>query len=209
MDQQYCEVENTDPAQHSKWLDKHGFKPDENGKFPVADFEGKNAVENDQLFQNIRDNVSFGDYIPLYTQPYDERIFVMVCGGPSLADHLDELKAKSLEKDKYCIVCSNMTGGYLLENNIVADVHFILDPQEKKKFDVVAGKTHMDTQYWINVACNKSVFDELRSQNIKPYAFLADFEDRPAQFVTEDDGILRDILRHAFVVGALPRGPVA
>lgn len=174
MEQAFCEVENTDPAQHQKWLDKHGFKPGEDGTFPVDSFEGKNAVEADVLFENIRINVSAGDYIPLYTEPYDERTFVMVCGGPSLSEHLDEIRERALDREKYLVVCSNMTANYLLDNGITPHVHFILDPQDKKKYDVA--RTSPETQYWINAACNPAVFLALREQGIKPYVFLADFE---------------------------------
>lgn len=173
MTQEFCEVENTDPAQHQKWLDKHGFKPDADGKFAVDIFEGKLPVEVDDLFQNIRTNVSTYDYEPLYTQPYDDRTFVMICGGPSLANHLDEIRQKANDPN-YLIVCSNMTASYLLDNQIIPHVHFIIDPQEKKKFDVK--RTSPETHYWINVACNPAVFEELKSQSIKPYVFLADFE---------------------------------
>ena len=175
MDQTFVEVENTSPKVHQNWLDKHGFKPDDEGKFAIESFEGKNAVEEPQLLENIRTNVATGDYIPLYTQPYDERIFVMVCGGPSLGDHLDEIRAKSMDP-RYFVVCSNMTGGYLLKNNIVPAAHFILDPQEKKRFDVTPDRTRPEIQYWLNVACHPAVFEELRAQGIKPYVFLADFE---------------------------------
>ena len=176
MTQEFCEVENTDPAQHQRWLDKHGFEPGADGTFPVDKFEGKIAVGIEKLFENIRINVSEADYLPLFTEPYNERAFVMICGGPSLADHLEEIKAKAGEPDKYLVACSNMTGGYLLEHGITPHVHFIIDPQEKKRFDVTPGKTSPQTQYWINVACNPAVFAVLREQGIKPHVFLADFE---------------------------------
>ena len=172
----FCEVENRDPAQHARWLAKHGFQPDEDGRFPVDQFEGKVAVDADQMLEQIRINVTAGDYTPLYAEPYDERTFVMVCGGPSLAEHLDEIHAKVLQPDKYLVACSNMTAGYLLQHGITAHVHFILDPQEKKRKDVAPGKTSHQTQYWINAACDPAVFSELRPQGIKPYMFLADFD---------------------------------
>lgn len=176
MKQEFCEVENLDPAVHEKWLAKHGFQPGEDGTFPVVQFEGKDAASKDQLLENIRINVSSVDYEPLYAGSYDERTFVMVCGGPSLSDHLEEVRAKALQTDKYLVVCSNMTAAYLLEHDITPHVHFILDPQEKKRFDVASGKTSQNTQYWINAACHPSVFSALSEQGIKPFMFLADFD---------------------------------
>lgn len=172
--QQFCEVENTDPEQHQKWLQKHGFQPDTEGKFQVDSFEGKLSVEFDELYENIRKNVSDGYYEPLPDSPYDERTFVMCCGGPSLADHIEEIREKSNNPDKYLVVCSNKTGDYLLDNGITPHAHFILDPQEKKKYDIA--RTSPATQYWINVACNPAVFSALKEQGIKPYVFLAEFD---------------------------------
>lgn len=176
MGQEFCEVENLDPAIHQKWLKKHGFEERPDGTFLVASFEGKQAVDTERLFENIRTNVPNGGYVPLYSVPYDNRIFVMVCGGPSLAEHLDEIRLKTKQPDKYLVVCSNMTAGYLLSHDITPHVHFILDPQEKKRFDVAPGKTSKQTQYWINVACDPAVFLELKSQGITPYVYLAGWD---------------------------------
>lgn len=180
MTQKVVEADKVEPALHQRWLEKNGLKTGETGApspehFPVAQFEGKDPATFEKLFENIRTNVTANYYTPLYTEPYDERIFVMVCGGPSLSDHLDEIRAKSLDPN-YFVVCSNMTGGYLLQNGIVPQAHFILDPQEKKKFDVTPDKTHKDVQYWISATCDPAVFAELKNQGIKPCAFLADFE---------------------------------
>lgn len=174
MDQSFSEVENTDPAQHQRWLDKHGFKPGKDGTFSVDRFEGKDPVGREQLFENIRVNVSSRGYTSLYSEPYDERVFVMVCGGPSVAHHLDELRAKSLDDEHYFVVCSNMTGNYLADHGIIPHAHFIIDPQEKKKHDVARADERV--QYWINVACHPAVFATLKDQGIQPYAFLADFD---------------------------------
>lgn len=174
MEQAFCEVENVDPEQHRKWIEKHGFDVKDDGTFSVDKFEGRTPVTVDTLFDNIKQNVSTVDYSPLYAENYDERTFVMVCGGPSLARHLDEIRAKSLDRDKYLVVCSNMTGNYLLDNDIVPHAHFIIDPQQKKKFDVY--RTSEQTQYWINAACHPDVFAQLKENGIKPYMFLADFE---------------------------------
>lgn len=176
MNKAFTEIEDLDPTIHERWLKKHDFKPDASGAFLIDKYKGKDPVTRDDLFANIKENVSGGEYTPLYTEPYDERTFVMICGGPSIADHLEEIREKSLRPDKYFVVCSNMTGGYLLERNIVPHVHFILDPTERKKLDVAVGKTSKDIQYWINVACHPAVFGALKEQGIKPYAFLADFD---------------------------------
>lgn len=166
------ETLNLDPTQHQRWLDKHGFQPKEDGSFEISAFEGKEPVTVDKLLEYIRHNVSTVDYDPLYSGPYDERTFVMICGGPSLEDYLDEIREKSKNPD-CLVVCSNMTANYLYDNDIVPAVHFILDPQEKKKYDVMRARP--EVEYWINAACNPRVFQELADRGIKPKVFLADF----------------------------------
>lgn len=187
MNQEFCEVENVDPAAHARWMAKHGFQSNQDGTFPVDKYEGKDAATPEQLFENIRTNVSAGEYDPLYSEAYDERTFVMICGGPSLSDHLEEVRAKASQPDKYLVVCSNMTAGYLLEHGITPHVHFILDPLERKRFDVAPGKTSKSIKYWINAACHPAVFAELSKQGIRPQMFLADFdiEGRAMKAVTE------------------------
>lgn len=173
MNQAFCEAENTDKAQEKRWLEKHKFEPREDGTFKIDSFEGKLPCDNSKLFDNIRVNVSAGGYTPMFVVPYDERTFVMVCGGPSLSNHLDEIREKSKDK-KYAVVCSNMTGAYLRENGITPFAHFVLDPQEKKKHDVE--NASQEIQYWINAACDPAVFEELKRQEITPFIFLADFQ---------------------------------
>jgi hypothetical protein len=167
-----CEAQDVDPVVHRKWLEKHGFKPLGDGTFAVDGFEGKDPLPVDALLANIRANVRAG-CVPLYTAAYDERVFVMVCGGPSLENHLDELREKALQPDKYMVVCSNMTADYLRNNGINPHVHFVLDPQPRKRFDVAHASP--DTEYWINAASDPRVFETLKQQGITPYIFLADF----------------------------------
>lgn len=173
MPQEFCEVENVDPAAHANWLAKHGFN-ESDGKFSLDKYEGKQPLTADKLFENIRQNVTANQYQPLQAVPYDERVFVMVCGGPSLADHLEDVKAKAEQPDRYLVVCSNMTGDYLREHGITPHAHFVIDPQPKKSRDVANASP--DVQYWINLACDPSVFQTLVDQGITPYGFLADFD---------------------------------
>lgn len=176
MEQAYCEIENIDPEIHQKWLAKHGFQPDEQGQFSVDTFAGSLPVTNEQLFQNIAHNTKGGWWAPLLGEVYDERTFVMVCGGPSADKHVEDIRLRAQQPDKYLVVCSNITGKWLLSHNIVPHAHFIIDPQERKAQDVKPWGTNPNTEYWLNLACHPAVFDELRSQGIKPHAFLADFE---------------------------------
>ena len=174
-------AEDTKPGVHQGWLNKHGLKENEQGMFPVDSFQGKTSVTTEKMFDNIRINASKG-YDPLETSPYDDRIFVMVCGGPSLEDHLEEIRKKASHPEHYLIVCSNMTAGYLISRGIIPHVHFIIDCQEHKKNDVRPGCTSTMTDYWINAGCHPSVFESLVEQGIRPKIFLADFESEGKAF---------------------------
>ena len=70
-------------------------------------------------------------------------------------------------------------------------VYRIMVTPKKKRFDVLPGKTSPTTQYWINVACDPAVFEELKSQGIKPYAFLADFEAEGKAIKTVQESMVR------------------
>ena len=191
MEQTFSEVENTDPGIHAKWLAKHGFTPDEEGKFSVDGFQGKDAVTTEKLFAHIKENSELG-LEALMVEPYDERVFVMVCGGPSLANHLEEIRRKAGHPEHYLVVCSNMTAKYLLDNGITPHVHFILDPTAMKCHDVDIGKTSPDTEYWINVSCNPLVFKVLEAQGIKPKIFLAAFDSEGKDFEAFHEGMKKD-----------------
>ena len=180
------DVQNPDPTQHAKWMAKHGFSEREDGTFTVDQFEGQMPCSTDELFVHIRGNVASGDYEPLQACPYDDRTFVMICGGPSIAEHLDEIREKCAKPDEYLVACSNMTAKYLLSHDIVPHVHFIIDPQRKKIRDL--SQTDPSIEYWINVACHPAVFDTLDKAGIVPKAFLCDFdaEGRAIQAVKEN-----------------------
>ena len=174
MTQVFSEVENVDPEIHQKWLQKHGFETKEDGTFTVESFQGKDAVTVDKLLENIKTNLTSEWGESLYAEAYDGRTFVMVCGGPSLENHLGEIKAKSLLPERYMVVCSNMTASYLRGHGITPHAHFVLDPQEKKKYDVEGATSEIT--YWINAACDPAVFETLKKQDITPKIFLADFD---------------------------------
>jgi 2-polyprenyl-3-methyl-5-hydroxy-6-metoxy-1,4-benzoquinol methylase len=142
--------------------EKHGVVPDEDGWYSAPRNKGSLPVTDEQFLENISVNMSRSLEV-LRPSRYDPRTFVMCAGGPSLADHLEEVRAKSLDPN-YLVVASNMTGGYLLSNGIVPNAHFIIDAQPKKADDIAPGNTHPDTEYWIALNCDISVTDSLLAQ---------------------------------------------
>lgn len=156
-----------------KFHEKQGVVPDADGWYDSPRNPGKIPVTDEQFLLNISANMEREQLDILKPVRHDPRTFVMCCGGPSLADFLDDIREKSLDPN-YLVVCSNMTGGYLLENGIVPNVHFILDAQPKKALDVAPGCTHADTEYWLGLNIDVSVADTLLEQGRRiKYFFCA------------------------------------
>lgn len=156
-----------------KFHEKIGVTPDAEGWYVSPRNPGVIPVSDETYLENITTNMARPELEVLTPVKLDRRTFVMCCGGPSLEDGLEDIRRKALDPD-YLIVCSNMTGGYLLENGIVPHVHFILDAQPKKALDVAPEYTHPDTEYWLGLNCDPSVGDTLREQGRKvKYFFCA------------------------------------
>ena len=173
MNEAFCErpiAKDKAAEVEKKWFDKHSFDKDEDGRFKIGTYKGKLPVEQEQLFENIRANLIDRDVLELPQAVYDPRTFVMCCGGPSLDDHLEEIREKSKDPD-YLIVCSNMTADHLRRNGITPHVHFIIDPKKSKQEDVKNATPEIE--YWINAACDPAVFKVLEGRGIKPHVFLA------------------------------------
>ena len=101
----------------------------------------------------------------------DFRTFVYVGAGTTMPKHLDRIREMVADPGRYLVTCSNKTGKFLLANGIAPHVHWIIDPKESKAadFDV----TSQLTEYWLNVGCHPSVFDNVERQGRKIKAFLA------------------------------------
>lgn len=148
-----------------------GVVPDAEGWYQTPKPSGSVPVAKEDYWNNIRVNVRRTDVQTLQLEPFDDRTFVMVCGGPSLDDTLLTLHERADDRSKNVIVCSNKTGEWLLEKGIVPDVHFCIDPKPSKARDFDLTDDHTD--YWISVGCHPDVFDLLLSQGRRVYRFLA------------------------------------
>lgn len=178
-------------AEGQAWLDKHGLTVAEDGKFNLSD---RNTVADkiphtiDEIVEHIKQNVLL-QCEGLEDEPYDDRTFVMCCGGPSLADGVEEIREMVSQPDKYLVVCSNQTAKYLLAKSIVPHVHFILDPKANKAEDL--SETRPEIEYWIGLGCHPAVFAKLAEAGIKPKVFLAlgDKEGREVKAVQDAQGL--------------------
>lgn len=122
--------------------------PPEGGGIPVSD---------EDFVRNIRANLK-RELPNLNSVAEHGRTMVMICGGPTAKQHLEEIRAKAV--DPNCdIVCSNKTHDWLVENGITPDIHFIIDPKASKIDDVQHPVNGVN--YMIGIQCNPGVFDAL------------------------------------------------
>ena len=153
--------------QLKEWYAEHNITPNADGSFTELPY-GPPPVEKDAIVEQVRVNAQRREVKNLQGSVYNPKIMVFVCGGPTLADHLDELKAKSLD-DRYEIYTSNMTCKYLLSKGIKPKYHVIIDPTEKKKKDLDYDAD--DVTLILGLQCHPAVFEAIGKR--KAFKFLA------------------------------------
>ena len=155
-------MESKQAVTPQEWYDKHGLKPDEDGWFQIVPECKKLSVENDKWLENIAHNIQL-DVPNAKACDYNPRTMVMVCGGVTAKNYLEEIRAKSLDPE-YDVFCSNKTGEWLLQNGIVPQYHMIIDSRKAKLKDVAL--THPDITYLLALNVDPSVFDALKNHKV-------------------------------------------
>lgn len=134
-------------------LEGEWVSPPEGGGLPVPD---------EEFIRNIRTNCKL-ELPNLKHEPENDKIMVMVCGGPSAKLYLEEIRQKS-EDDRYHIFCSNKTHDWLISNGIIPYADFIIDPKESKIEDV--RNPQPDVHYYIGAQCHPDVFKALEGYKV-------------------------------------------
>lgn len=119
-------------------------------------------VELDEYIKNVRANCLL-DLPNLKMQKEHDKIMVMVCGGPTAAANLEEIRAKRAD-DRYRIFTSNKTHDWLISEGIVPHYQFIIDPKANKVKDVQ--HPHKDVKYLIGISCAPGVFKALEGYDV-------------------------------------------
>ena len=119
-------------------------------------------VPEDVFISNIRENCK-RDLPNLNVEHEHEIIMLMVCGGASAKTYKEEIRKKSKEKN-YMIFCSNKTHDWLIENGIIPDYFFMIDPKKSKIDDVK--KPHKCVHYLIGAQCDVGVFEALEGYRV-------------------------------------------
>jgi len=161
----------TTPEALEKWYAKHGITPDSEGWIDDLPY-GPSPVEKDEIVEHVRVNAARHEVRNLTGHKYIAETFVFVCGGPSVADHLDEIKQKSLDPN-YHVYTSNATCRYLLSKGIVPMFQVIIDPKPSKvhdlKYDAPAGKPTL----LLGLQCHPDLFDAAAKTGRPTFKFLA------------------------------------
>lgn len=164
---------------------KNGVALAEDGTFAVSGLDPKTPRTLEVLLDQIKANLTPARD-GLESRPYDHRVFVMVCGGPSLSDHLSEIRVMSEQPDKYLVVCSNMTARFLVKSGITPHAQFILDPKENKVHDLT--DVPKDIPLWLSLTCHPDVFkraDEI-GRPVKVFLACGDNEGRDIKAIHEN-----------------------
>lgn len=153
--------------QLASWYEEHSIKPDENGVFTELPY-GPPPVEKAAIVDQVRVNAQRRNVPNLRAEKYIPRTMVFCAGGPTLADHLDEIREKAASED-YDIFTSNATCRFLLSKGIRPKYHVIIDPTEKKKKDLEYDGD--DVTLILGLQCHPAVFEAIG--NRKAFKFLA------------------------------------
>lgn len=121
---------------------------------------GVNTTE-DLRWDNIKANIQRD--LPWFTGFKDEgRTAVVVCGAPSMRDHVSDIRFHKRHGAR--IVSVNNAWRFLVENGITPDVHVMLDARpENAEFVKDAPKS---TRYVLASQCHPSVFDALADHDV-------------------------------------------
>lgn len=151
-----------------EWYQKNDLTPDKDGIFTQVPY-GDAPVERSVILDQVEKNALRRNVPNLPTREYTPKIMVYVGGGPTLKDHLDEIKAKC-EDEKYDVFTSNKTCSYLLSKGVVPNYHLILDPTEKKIKDI---DYEEKVPLVLGLQCHPSLFDKAIEQGREIHKFLA------------------------------------
>lgn len=157
-----------EPEELDAWYREHGLQPDKEGIFAEMPY-GAAEVSREHILEQVAANALRHDVPNLHPREYTDKIMVYVGGGPTLRDHLEEVRHKC-ESDRYDVYTSNATCKFLLAKGIKPDFHLILDPTERKKKDLEYDE---DVQLLLGLQCHPALFDYAKERGRRVQKFLA------------------------------------
>ena len=157
-----------EPEELDAWYREHGLQPDKDGIFAAMPY-GAPPVSRDAILANVAANALRHDVPNLHPREYTPKIMVYVGGGPTLRDHLDEVRAKC-EDERYDVYTSNATCKFLLAKGIKPTFHLILDPTERKVRDL---EYEEDVALVLGLQCHPKLFERAKEKGVQVHKFLA------------------------------------
>src|SRR5262245_20476366 len=120
------------------------------------------GVSDDQALEQMRQNAEI--QIPILApQPARAGSCIFVAGGPSLRDHLEEIRARKANGEY--ILTSNNTHDYLVDHGIIPNACLLLDPKEQVKNYV--DKHQTDTAYFVSSCAHPLVVQKVLERGCK------------------------------------------
>lgn len=155
------------PPTSAKVVCFHGYpRPHETGEKWVADVWkiGGGGMADLWIMSNthmevVRQNVDFACTLQvphLALRPAHDGTAVLVAGGPSLLDSIEEIKAR--QRSGQTVIAMNGTAHFLAEHGIKPDWHVLLDARKENAKFVSPPVADI---HWVASQCARDVFDEL------------------------------------------------
>lgn len=129
--------------------------------FTIApDIKG-GPIPHEELLENIRQVAKID--VPLFKkQKPSHGSAIFVAGGPTLRDHLPELRERS--KAGAFIITSNNTHDFLVDSGIIPTACLLIDPKEIVSKYV--RKPQKETHYYVGAVCSPKLFEALKDYKV-------------------------------------------
>lgn len=112
----------------------------------------------DNIKANIARNLPRIQSLPEFRKPKGDKKIALVGGGPSLKNHLEELR-----EFKTIIACGS-SNDFLMSNNIIPTYTTVCDPDAISA--LYLSKTDTETKYLVASGCDEAVFTALKDKQI-------------------------------------------
>jgi hypothetical protein len=122
------------------------------------------------------------DLPSLKEQPLTEEPMAICCYGPSLLDHIDDIRAHQGK-----IMTVSGAHDVLLSHGITPDYHVEMDPREHKAAFVL--QPSKKTTYFISSGCHDQMFENLKHSNVVLWNLLCDMDDHEFNIALRPDDL--------------------
>jgi len=124
------------------------------GNQKTIEYDGEVNTELEKVKENIRENAKT-DWQLVHPHPLQHTEVMMLCGGPSLNDYVDEIK--QLRDDGMYLITTNGTYNWALEHGLKPSMQLIIDAREfNKRF---TQPIIDDCKYMLASQCHPSIFE--------------------------------------------------